>query len=184
MKKLLFLLLIVALASCKGKNEPEKPFVIDPNATILLKPDTKAFARSPQFINKAKVTGLTPLQIVEQGLNIKFQSHWAGNRLYETPKFIARTFAPAQRDLNIPALKMWGIDILYQEQTDSPITIMKDFLCGFSVYITDNKNDTIAHVPDSVIIAAKIKIETAFEAKEYEEIYRLFNESFTFIPVK
>ncbi len=32
--------LILTLASCKV-NEPEEPFKIDPNATILIKPDTK-----------------------------------------------------------------------------------------------------------------------------------------------
>lgn len=183
-KTILFLLAIAAIvASCKT-DEPIVPFKIDPNATILLKPDAKGWTKAPQFIHKAKVAGLTPIEIVEQAVNVKWQSNYAGNVYYETPRFIARGFAPAQRDLTIPALKMWGIDILYQEQTDSPIAIYKDFLYGYSVYITDNNNDTIAYVPEDVIQAAKIDIETAFEAEDYDEIYRLFNEAFTFLPIK
>lgn len=184
MEKIYYLIIIAILATACKVNEPKEPFKIDPNATILLKPDLKGWQKAPQFIQKAKVAGLTPLQIVEQGINVKWQSHYAGNIYYDTPKFIARGFAPAHRDLTIPALKMWGIDILYQEQTDSPIAIYRDFLHGYSVYITDNNNDTIAYVSDDVIQEAKAKIETEFEAENYDEIYRLFNEAFTFLPIK
>lgn len=187
MKKLLLLSLIVLLAACgnnNDNNEPKEPFELDPNATILLRPDMKAFAKAPEKMQRAKITGLTPTEIVEQGINIKWQCHYFGDRYYDDVKIIGRGFSDAQRDMTIPALKMWATDILYKEQEDSPITIMKDFLYGFNVYLTDINNDTIGVVPDSVLTKAKEQIETAFEVENYDEIYRIFNEAFTFQPIK
>lgn len=166
MKKLLFLLIMVAtLVAC----EKEEPFKLDPDAMILLRGDENT--------TKSLVNGLTPLQIVENGVNIKIQSHYAGNIYYEDLQEITYTFAETQKDFSIPALKMWGTSIISQEGE-----YYKDFTHGFNVYITDNNNDTIAQVPDEVIINAKLLIEAAFEAEDYEEVYRIFNDAFTFQP--
>ena len=50
--------------------------------------------------------------------------------------------------------------------------------------ITDNNNDTIAYIPDAVINTARPLIESAFADENYNEVYRLFNEAFTFIPIE
>lgn len=167
MKKLLFLLLLVAtMAACKK----EEPFKLDPDAMILLRGD--------ESTTKSLVNGLTPLEIVENGVNIKIQSHYAGNIYYEDLQEITYTFSETQKDFSIPALKMWGTSIISQEGE-----YYKDFTHGFNVYITDNNNDTIAQVPDEVIINAKLLIEAAFDVEDYEEVYRIFNEAFTFQPL-
>ena len=49
--------------------------------------------------------------------------------------------------------------------------------------ITDNNNDTIAYVPNDVINTACPLIEAAYADENYTEVYRLFNEAFTFIPI-
>lgn len=166
MKKLLSLLLLATLmVACK--KEPE-PFKLDPNAMVILRGDESA---------KSFIPGLSALEIVENGVNIKWQSHYAGNIYHEDIRQISSTFADVQKDFEIPALMLWGTSIISQEGE-----YYKDFTHGFSVYITDNNNDTIAHVPDVVIVNAKLLIEAAFEAEDYEEVYRLFNEAFTFQP--
>ena len=167
MKKLLFLLIALAFFGCK--KDPE-PFKLDPNAMILLRGDGNT---AKEFVN-----GLTPLEIVENGVNIKIQSHYAGNIYYEDLQEITYTFSETQKDFSIPALKMWGTSIISQEGE-----YYKDFTHGFNVYITDNNNDTIAQVADEVIINAKLLIEAAFDAEDYEEVYRIFNEAFTFQPL-
>ena len=73
---------------------------------------------------------------------------------------------------------MWGTDIISQQGE-----FYKDFIYGFSVYITDSHNDTIACVPNEVIDNARVLIEAAYYAEDYEEVYRLFNEAFTFLPM-
>ena len=131
---------------------------------------------------KATVPGLTGLEVVEQGINIRFRSHWGdtgdGSVYRDNEYIMARTFAEAQKDLSIPALKMYGTDIIAQQGH-----FVKDFIYGYDVYITGSNNDTIAYVPQSVINNARSLIEAAYN-ENYTEVYRLFNEAFTFLPIE
>lgn len=172
MKKILSFLFIVGLIiSCDPKPEIEPDNKIDPNAMILLKP-----AKGVQL--RSAVPNLTALEIVEQALNIKWKSYWFGNQLKDEPLNISRGFGDHQKDYQIPALKMLGIDIISQQGD-----YYRDFIYGYEVFITDANNDSIAYVPDSVIANARILIEAAYNDGNYEEVYRLFNEAFTFLPI-
>jgi hypothetical protein len=173
MKKILFLLLAVALfVNCDPKDVPEPKGKFDPNAMITIRP-----AKGVQL--RSTVPGLTATEIVEQTVNIKFQSQWWSNVYSEEPKELSRGFAEAQRDLTIPALKMWGTDIIAQDGS-----FMKEFIYGTDVYLTDNNNDTIGYVPQSVINSARTLIEAAYDDENYTEVYRLFDEAFTFLPIE
>lgn len=174
MKKLIsFLFLFGLLLSCDPKPEVEiDKGQLDPNAMITIRPAEGVKLRSI-------VPNLTALQIVQNAVNIKWQSHWSGNNYYETPKDIARTFLETMKDYEIPALKMLGIDVITSEGE-----YYRDLTYAFNVVITDVNNDTIAYVPDEVIDTARPLIETAFEDGNYAEVYRLFDEAFTFIPAE
>lgn len=108
MKRILFLLsvLFIAFASCEKDPVVDKG-KLDPNAMILIKP-----AKGVQL--KATVPGLTALEIVEQAVNIKWQSHYSSNVYYDDAKSVARTFMESQKDYDAPALKMLGIDVIAQ----------------------------------------------------------------------
>ena len=173
MKKILFLLIAsLAFASCDKKDLPEPKGQLDPNAMITIRP-----AKGVQL--RSTVTGLTALEVVEQAVNIKWQSNWFDNRYWEDAKDISRTFIEEHKDYEKPALLMWGTDIITQEGD-----FYKDFIYGYNVVITDNNNDTIAYIPDAVINTARPLIESAFADENYNEVYRLFNEAFTFIPIE
>lgn len=173
MKKILFLLLTVALfVNCDPKDVPEPKGKLDPNAMITIRPAKGVKLRST-------ITGLTALEVVEQAVNIKWQSNWFDNRYWEDAKDISRTFIEEHKDYEKPALLMWGTDIITQEGD-----FYKDFIYGYNVVITDNNNDTIAYIPDAVINTARPLIESAFADENYNEVYRLFNEAFTFIPIE
>ena len=170
MKKILFLsLVVVALSSC-GK-EPDKG-QLDPNATVLIKPDKGVQLRST-------VSGSTALQIVQTTMNVDFRSHWFSNVYSEENKFLSRGFADSQRDLTIPALKMWGTDIISQDGE-----FMKDFIYGTDFYLTNYDNDTIGYIPQEVINNARIQIEKAYNDGNYTEVYRLFDNAFTFRSIE
>lgn len=172
MKKILFLLLAVALfVNCDPKDVPEPKGKLDPNAMITIRP-----AKGVQL--RSTVTGLTALEIVEQALAIKFQSHYFGNVYNEDVKDIARSFRDEDKDYEAPALLMPSIDVITVEGE-----YYRDFTHSFNVFITDNQGDTIAYVPDTVINAARPLIETAYENEDYTEVYRLFDEAFTFLPI-
>ena len=170
MRKILCIVMLVwaALTACK-KEEPE-PFRLDPNAMIRLRGDANAA--------KDQIAGLTPLEVVQNAVNIKWQSNYFSNEYREEPFEIGRSFIDDHKDFETPALLMWGTDIISQQGE-----FYKDFIYGFSVCITDSHNDTIACVPNEVIDNARVLIEAAYYAEDYEEVYRLFNEAFTFLPM-
>lgn len=173
MKNLLLILLILFTAiSCDPDNPDINKGILDPNAMIVIKP-----AKGVQL--RSTVSGLTALEVVENAVNIKFQSHYLDNTYYDDVKDIARTFIEEHKDYNKPALLMWGTDIITQEGE-----YLNMFTNSFNIVITDVNNDTIAYIPDEVIDAARPLIESAFVDENYNEVYRLFNEAFTFIPIE
>jgi len=173
MKKILFLLVGLLLISCDPEKDiPDVKGQLDPNAMIILRPDKGVQLRS-------SIPGFTAQQIVEETVNIKWQSQWFSNIYSDDVILIARGFAESQRDITIPALKMWGTDIITQEGD-----FMKEFIYGTDFYLTDNNNDTIGYVPQSVINNARLLIESAYNDSNYTEVYRLFDEVFTFRPIE
>lgn len=177
MKKL-FILLVVGLVlfGCKDRNENilDDKGKFNPEAMIVIKP-----AKGVQL--RSTVSDLTALQIVEQAVNIEWQSHWFDNTYWDDDKHIGRGFGEHQKDYQIPALKMFGFDII--NIIDGEPIFYKDFIYGHSVYITTGTGlDTLAYVPDSVINNARPLIEAAFADSNYMEVYRLFNEAFIFLP--
>ncbi|HPW90467.1 MAG TPA: membrane lipoprotein lipid attachment site-containing protein [Paludibacteraceae bacterium] len=178
MKKLLFFFVAALLLTACDPTEPVNPNngkgKLDLNARIVLRGDVQQ-----KVSTKALIDGYTPLEVVQEAVSIKFRSYWAGNYLLTNSTDMSRAFRDADKDLEKPALLMWGTDIIDQDGG-----FVKDFIYGFDVYITDNHNDTIACVPDSVINKARPLIEAAYNDSNYTEVYRLFNEVFTFIPLR
>ena len=176
MKKTLFLLITViafGFASCDKKDLPEPidKGEFDPNATITIRP-----AKGVQV--RATIPGLTATEIVEQALSIKYQSNYINNVYDENKKDFARRFDDDLKDFDEPALKMYAIDVIAEDGS-----YYRDLTYAVNVVITDAVGDTIAYVPDEVISTARPLIEAAYEDENYTEVYRIFDEAFTFIPV-
>lgn len=173
MKKILFLLLaMIAFVSCDPKDDPiiDKG-KLDPNAMIILRPAKGVQTRS-------FVPGLTGLEVVQNALAIKWQTHYGAMGYTDELKEVARSFRTEQRDYSIPALLMVGIDVVTPEGNYE-----KTFTYAQNVFITNTSGDTIAYVPDQVIATARPLIEAAYGDKNFTEVYRLFNEAFTFLPM-
>jgi hypothetical protein len=173
MKKIILFLFVLAITfvSCET-NEIADKGQLDPNAVITIKPANGVKTR-------ATIADLTALEVVQNAVNIKWQSHWSGNNHYESAKDIARTFMESQKDYQIPALKMLGIDVITSEGE-----YYKDLTYAFNVVITDVNNDTIGYIPDAVINTARPLIEAAFNDENFTEVYRLFDEAFVFYPIE
>lgn len=171
MKKILFLLVGLLLISCNPEDTPNPKGQLDPGAMIVIKP-----AKGVQL--RSTVSGLTALEVVEQAHAITYQSHYTSNVYNDNPIITGRSFRSEDKDYKIPALLMAGIDVINIEGN-----YYKDFTNAFSVFITDINQDTIAYVPDAVINSARPLIEQAYSDENYTEVYRLFNEAFTFLPI-
>lgn len=176
MKKILFLLVGLLLISCNPEDTPNPKGKLDPNAMIVIKP-----AKGVQL--RSTVSGLTALEVVQQANSIQFQSHYFDNNYYDNSKLMARQFDAVQKDFETPSLKMYGTDVLRLNGD-----YLRDFTNAFSVYIVYVDNfanvDTLAYIPDEVIATARPLIEQAYADENYTEVYRLFNEAYTFIPIE
>lgn len=175
MKKLLFILSVLFFAfACEPEDVSKGQ--LDPNAMITIRP-----AKGVQL--RSTVSGLTALEIVEQATTIHFKTHHFAGQYEEVPKIAMYGFDAAQKDYETPALKMYGYHVI---STDGEY--YQTFTNAFDVYIVKvdntNKSDTLAYIPDVVINTARPLIEQAYEDENYTEVYRLFNEAFTFLPIE
>jgi hypothetical protein len=171
MKKILSILFIVGLLiSCDPKPKTEV-FIPKPDAMILLRPANGVQLRSTEHY--------TALEIVQKTMNILFKTHYFDNKYTVEEVPAGRGFSDMQRDFTTPALKMFATDIITQDGV-----YQREFIYGYDVILTTHDNvDTVAYVPNSVIVEARNRIENALQTENYDEVYRLFNEAFTFIPI-
>jgi len=180
MKKLFYLLIAVLLIACKG-DEP-KVFQIDPLATVNIKPAAGTVMKVKSNVN---VEHLTALEIVKQTTVLQFY--------YNDPivnqglvKF-ERGFDVLQRDTvsATPALKMWSTDIIKIDgKMELAFIESKDcILLKFDLKVAGSKRDTIAYIPNSTLRIAETQIKALYTAENYEAIYELFNNVYTFTPI-
>lgn len=173
MKKFLFLLLAVAFfVNCDPKDTPDPKGELDPNAMITIRP-----AKGVQL--RSTVPDLTALEIVRQARSMNYQSKYFDDMDVGEKRNVARGFnEETMKDFDTPALKMLGIDVINAQGG-----YIRDFTHATDVFIITEVGDTIAYVPDNVIQSARVSIEAAYNDNNYNEVYRLFNEAFTFLPI-
>ena len=179
MKKLIYLLLLIAACSCSSKDEP-KAFKIDSNAMISIKPSVGAW-RAPSFIKTNDTTHLSALEIVKQAEGIMFY-----NISVYGDQPVGRGFSASQRDTISPMLKMWGTDIIDQDGNYVPDFIESTDCILRKITNVDKPNmviDTIAYISNSVLRNAETQIKEAYAKKDNESVYKIFNEAFTFTPI-
>ena len=168
MKKILFILIaIIAFVACDKKDLPEivDKGKLNPDALITLNPGKL----------RSQIDGLTYAEIVEEAFALNYTSHYFSNTYEEDARHIGRGFNEQQKDLETPALKMLGIDVITAEGE-----YFRDLTYSYDVYIINRAGDTIGYVPDNVIANARVLIEEAFEELDYNRIYDIFNEAFEF----
>lgn len=179
MRNLLYLLLFALLFTACDKDET-KPTKgkLDPDAMILVRPDES-------MLLKSTINGLTPEEIVEQAYLLRTSSYWhykgvLGYQLDTTYMTQAERGIPdLYKDYDNNIIKMWGTDIITQfGQLDSV------FLHAFDVYITNEAEDTIAKIPNEVLRTAAPLIEEAYFDEDWDEVYRLFNEAYTYVGIE
>jgi hypothetical protein len=173
MKKILFITVLAAIFAACESNEP-KAFSIKDTDMISIRP-AASDANALQKV-KADDAHLSALEIVKQ------------TTIINTPDG-GRSFASEQRDTlsTPPKLLMWATDVITLDGELQTWWIEATDVV-FERYSTDsgdpnNVIDTIAYIPNSVLRAAETAIRAAYEAKDIEECYRLFNEAYTFKPI-
>ena len=178
MKKVILLGIITMLLLACSKND-DKGRTLDPNAKLALNgaPTPKA-ETNPEH--------LSVREIVEQAAAINFISDQYG----ET----GRGFADAQRDLENNRLLMYGSDIIEPHEGMMNLTFIgaHDNVIIRQTYFPGQTDpvgrplrviDTIAYLPNAEFRAAHDAVVKAYNAGNFEEVYRLFQQAYTFYPI-
>lgn len=122
---------------------------------------------------------LTPREIVEKSLNFcldapdgSFSNGLVG-------------ISDEMKDLDNERIKMWGEQII-----DRDGQLVEFFMKAKNVRICtgeypdkDNFRNIIAYIPNKVMQEGWVKIKKAYDAGNYDEVYRLFQEVYTAIPI-
>lgn len=166
MKKLLLIIVsFIILGACEKDNKGR----LDPNAMISIWPAGHVGTKS---------TGhLSDYEIVRQTRTMSFY-----NPTHFGDQVGVRGFSEAQRDTINNRLLMWGTDIITQQGEYTG-----EFIEGFDIVIrrhpTIDTHDTIAYVPNSVLNAARVRIQAAYAEQNYTAVYAIFDSAFVFIPI-
>lgn len=164
---LLALLTMLAVVGCDPeKPEDKKIKQLDPNAklSINIRTALRSTSDNPQH--------LTPLEIVQKADRMAF---WKS----ETKANVHRSISDVQRDTENVAIKMWGTDIISVEDGS-----LKDYFLDSRNYVFClPMGDTIAYIPNAVVIEAAKKIRQAYNEGDTDKVYQLFQDAFTALPI-
>lgn len=171
MKKILFVL-VMAIAFVACDKDPEIAPEIGKNEYVLIKPDAS-------FQLKATYPGLTPEEIVRDAFSLTWTTHWSDYQYFDTPGSMNRGFPDIYKDYENNILKFLSIDIIADNGD-----LMPTFIKGWDFFILNEANDTLAYIPNEVIRAAEIEIYEAYQAGDNTEVYRLFDEAYTYKAIE
>lgn len=172
MKRVVLLLALAGLVFVSCEKDP-KSKLLDPNAKISIRPSNATLSSS-----QTKAEHLSALEIVKQTTDVAFHSPE-----YPEEAYVTRMFSEEQRDIVNLRLMMWGDDII---QNGKLVTV---FIGGSDVlFITREEKwlpikDTVGYIPNSTLRTVEVVIKAAYAAQDYEQVYKLFDEAYRFIPI-
>lgn len=97
-----------------------------------------------------------------------------------------RGWADAQRDTVNCKLKMWATDVINEETGKLLNDPENDFLGAKTARLILGLEDNyrvIAYIPSATLEAARTSIQAAYDKGDLDEVYRLFQEAYTAIPI-
>lgn len=156
----------VSLASC-DKDEPSKK-ALDPNTPLVVHVATAKNLRATTANPSARSIEecMTKLDI------LSFKTPENGGK--ETNMVVSEE----KKDYSKNTIKLYSDFIISAEGK-----LVNYFIAGSEFVFTGRGDEIVGYIPNSVMRAAQAKIVVAYEAGNYDEVYRLFNEAFTAHPI-
>lgn len=119
---------------------------------------------------------LSPKEIVKQCL--------AMESLFENGEWSRRGWADRQRDTVNCKLLMYASDIIDEDYGTLHDDInARDFLVAKYAWLVNDKDEVIAYIPSANLEEARRKIHAAYDKGDLSEVYRLFQDAYTAIPI-
>lgn len=182
----LALFLAMAVAGCQEKpQEKEKSKVLDPGAMLYINVKTNPTMKAETDTkDPVEYPILTPREVVEQASVFLFTDPLSG-------KIDANlSINDKQKDVENERIMMWGEMIINNEGSkDLSVYHLDDYFFKLRDLriLGSNKEEgvdnIIAYIPNARMEQAEIDIKKAYEAGNYDEVYRLFQELYTALPI-
>lgn len=182
----LALLLAMAVAGCQEKpQEKEKSKVLDPGAMLYINVKTNPTMKAETDTkDPVEYPILSPREVVEQALTFLFTDP------LDDKENSALAIHEKQKDVENERIIMWGEMIINSlGSKDGSEYHLDDYFFKLRDLriLGSNKEEgvdnIIAYIPNARMEQAEIDIKKAYEAGNYDEVYRLFQELYTAIPI-
>lgn len=182
-------LAMVALSSCHGDKPTNK--LLDKDAMLYINvADGKTRAVNPDLPDNP--AHLSPRELVAQAEYMIFinsdnleETMWLG-AIIEDGDYLTtqgRKAGEYQYKLVDQAkFVFWGDFIIgHNYKTDEPF-LERHFFEAKDLAFYDKDEHIIGYIPQRVLMESWVKIETAFEAQDYDTVYKLFEETYQAYP--
>lgn len=185
MKTILRLLAVVAVVmavtACNGKDKPNGR--LEQGAMLYINVKNGNLKSMDVRATDNKEGLLTPREIVETATAMVFTDPETGK------KDMNISIAPQQKDVENARIKMWGEQVIREDGTLNEYFITIRDLRIVAPNKLDNDGNMIldlnvtGYVSNEVMERAEREIRKAYEAGDYDKVYKLFQDAYTATPI-
>lgn len=167
--------MVMAVTACNGKEKPKGQ--LKQGAMIYVNIKEKGLKAMEGTTNTDEKL-YTPEEVVKEALNF----------CLDTPEGVINGLngiSDEMKDFENNRIKMWGEQIIDRdgELVEYFMKCKNVRICNGKYPDKDNHRNIIAYIPNKVMQEGWIKIKKAYDAGNYDEVYRLFQEVYTAIPI-
>lgn len=183
------LLAAVVLTSCGGDKPSDK--MLDKNAMVYINVEDGKSTRAVNPDLPDNPAHLSPKELVAQAENmIRTTTDGIEGTLYlggliAEGDYLAshgrKVGEPQYKLLDQAKFVFWGDFVIDVEDKEHP-KLVEEFFKSTEVRFEDKAGNVIGYIPQRVFREAWEEVKKAFDSKDYDRVYKLFQETYTAYP--
>lgn len=183
------LLATVILTSCGGDKPSDK--LLDKNAMVYVNVQDGKATRAVNPDLPDNPAHLSPKELVAQAENMMLTTtdglegtFWLGGLIAEGDYLAShgrKVGEPQYKLLDQAKFVFWGDFVINVEDKENP-KLVEEFFKSTNVRFEDIAGNIIGYIPQRVFREAWKEVKKAFDAKDYDRVYKLFQETYTAYP--
>ena len=183
------LLATVILTSCGGDKPSDK--LLDKNAMVYVNVQDGKATRAVNPDLPDNPAHLSPKELVAQAENMMLTTtdglegtFWLGGLIAEGDYLAShgrKVGEPQYKLLDQAKFVFWGDFVINVEDKENP-KLVEEFFKSTDVRFEDIAGNIIGYIPQRVFREAWEEVKKAFDAKDYDRVYKLFQETYTAYP--
>lgn len=179
----------VILTSCGGDKPSDK--LLDKNAMVYVNVQDGKATRAVNPDLPDNPAHLSPKELVAQAENMMLTTtdglegtFWLGGLIAEGDYLAShgrKVGEPQYKLLDQAKFVFWGDFVINVEDKENP-KLVEEFFKSTNVRFEDIAGNIIGYIPQRVFREAWEEVKKAFDAKDYDRVYKLFQETYTAYP--